>query len=253
MSFFAPTYLPPQLGVAEPADYDHADSLRRVVVRTPGRVRRWRRSRWADEFRLLRLELQAGGATARDAVSCVSAVLRWYDSAAGMSGVPAVSCGESFRRHYDWLRRLSATVVPAASYSDRDRAVAASLLARLRGRDWGVGTGNLETSVRESVHHLHLVLDALSPLKTDARLGGFATWVWPRLAGETFLINWYEAAWGRVRRWDGWAGSFAALTFSARGTAFKSTLDGFGSEYGDARAGTAVLLALGIDTVGGAV
>ena len=253
MSFFAPTYPPLPPGVIEPADYDHADSLRRVVVRTPGRVRRWRRSRWADEFRLLRLELQKSGATPRDAISCVSAVLLWYDSAAGLAGVPAVASGEAFRRHYDWLLRLSLTVVPPTAYSDQDRTVAASLLARLRGRDWGVGTANLETSVNESVHHLHQVLAALSPLKTDARLGGFATWVWPRLAGETFLINWYEAAWGRVRRWDGWAGSFAALTFSARGRAFKSTLDGFGSEYGDSRAAALLLSALGIDTVGGVV
>ena len=253
MSFFAPTYPPLPPGVIEPADYDHADSLRRVVVRTPGRVRRWRRSGWADEFRLLRLELQRGGATPRDAISCVSAVLRWYDSASGLAGVPAVSSGEAFRRHYDWLLRLSVKVVPPAALTDRDRAAAASLLARLRGRDWGAGTGNLETSVNESVHHLHLVLDALSPLKTDARLGGFASWVWPRLAGETFLINWYEAVWGRVRRWDGWDGSFTALTFSPRGAAFKSTLAGFGSEYGDARAAALLLAALESDTVGGVV
>lgn len=231
-----------------PQDFAFADRLRKLVVGKASRVRRWRRTAWADEFRILRQELYAGIMTAEKVstihpkaheMSCqnrIDSVLAWYDENYGRAGVPELLSAAAFRKHFDWLERLSKKEVKQQR-TDSEEVITASaaLYSSLRGRQWGKGTGNLEESILRSVRRRAWLVSLLGRHKDHNQIGPFLRWVWGRLAGDTFLRNWYDDLWNQVRSWEAWSGSFIGLEFSPDGKAFRARMSGWAAEYGDSR------------------
>lgn len=220
-----------------PADYLCADRLRELVTLKASRIRRWRRTAWADEFRILRQELRTEtGAAPVSAEHRVASVLRWYCDAYGNPGVPLIQSATAFRKHFDWLERLLKRGTddrPAASESAQ--ATAVRLYAMFRGRSWGKGSAGLEASILRSCVAHETILARLRPLRDTPAHGPFVRWVWGRAAGDSFLINWYENVWKQVVNWKEWSGTFKAFDLAPDSFTLATLMAGWAAEYGDAR------------------
>lgn len=223
-----------------PTEFDcrMATGLRAIVVAFAGRVRPWRKTAWADEFRILRQELAAGSGAA-DPERRVIAVLQWYGANFNNPTVPQLLSAAAFRRHFDWVERLTArdgaAALALAGQTESARATAAALYLRLRGRQWGKGETGLESSINRAVAAHAALMETLSPLRDDRHVGPFLRWVWGRLAAESFLFNWYEEVWQRTVKWEAWSGTFGAFEFKPGSAAADAKLVGWAAEYGDAR------------------
>lgn len=77
-------------------DLGFADTLRAAVTTKSSRVQKWRRSSWADQFRILRSELQ--GDTAK-----IKKVMDWYTRNIGKMYVPVAYSAETFRTKFDQI------------------------------------------------------------------------------------------------------------------------------------------------------
>jgi hypothetical protein len=215
-------------------DYVFADRLRALVTGKASHVRRWRRTTWANEFRILRQELTP--TPTQNVEDRIGSVVDWYTRNYGKPGTPELLSATAFRKHFDWLERLSKKEVKQQR-TDSEEVITASaaLYSSLRGRQWGKGTGNLEESILRSVRRRAWLVSLLGRHKDHNQIGPFLRWVWGRLAGDTFLRNWYDDLWNQVRSWEGWSGSFVGLEFSPDGKAFRAKMSGWAAEYGDSR------------------
>ena len=218
-------------------DYGFADALRAAVKRHPSRVRRWSRTRWADEFRILRREIEAAGVAFDVALDRVGRVLEYYRKHCGRADLPVIQSAAAFRKCFDWLERLlkKSQDTEVHLFTDVDEAVAADLYRRLKGRSWGRGTAALYDSIKRSVaRHAIVLLKIRAAKDDDGQAGRFARWLWPRIASPNYLLNWYMDLWRSVKDWNAWSGSFAGFEFDEKKARFHADMSRLAREYGAA-------------------
>lgn len=209
-------------------DTDAARRLRALVVKKADRVRPYRLSKWADEFRLLREEIErAGGDAAR-----IDTALSWYETNYEKDGVPKLLSAAAFRKHFDWIERLARKDAPSTA-SAAATAAARVVYDRLKGRAWGAGTGNLLPSLVRSAAAVEDVIGRLAPFKTDPRVGGLVRRLYQLVASDAFLLSWYEDVWARVYKWAAWTGTFRPFEVSITSSSFHARMTAEAGVYGD--------------------
>ncbi len=243
-------------------DYAHADRLRAILLKNPSRVRRWRRSAWASEFRILRQEiLTAGGhpkfaeqfpdLAAKAVAERIGKVLTFYAKASGIrADLPLIQSAATFRKCFDWLERLAAKSADSDILhllSEADDDAAADLYQRLQKYRWGRGESALYTAVKRSVVRHAAVVEKVRPhLGTGTAAGRFASWLWGRLATPNFLLTWFVELWRSVKGWDEWSGSFTPFEFRPTSKTFVKRMTALSVEYGDPNAWVCLCHAAGI-------
>lgn len=226
-----------------PADLRFADRLRAVVVRTPGRVAKWRRSVWADEFRILRDEL------GRDAAK-IDTILSWYEFAAGKARVPNIRSAAAFRRNFDWLQDLSKKITCPITMPTEQEELATRLFARLKRMSWGNGDAGLEGAVRSAVVRHHQMCkewkEAVAGEEVvSVRTVRFVNWARGRLlSAESFLYADFAGLQPGLVKWSDWSGSWDGVQFSVTIDRFVNHVMKLAKEFGDPQCGRDFLAAV---------
>lgn len=220
-----------------PHDLAFAARLRALVIKMASRVRPWRQSKWADEFRLLTDEfLRAGDGTFDTHRARIDAVLTWYESNYEKEGVPKLLSASAFRKHFDWVERLAKQGVAISTPAVPDKVMESAkrvVIPCVAKYPWGKGTDKLEASVIASCAERQKIADALSPLRDSTTLGAFVRHVWQLVASDQFVVSWYEALWRRLKDWKEWSGSFAGFEIRAGGKMFHEYMEDLAAKYGD--------------------
>lgn len=230
-----------------PQDLAFARRLRALVVKMASRVRPWRPSKWADEFRLLTDEFLLATENQKfvngfpDMVSRavrerIDAVLTWYEKNYEREGVPKLLSASAFRKHFDWVERLSKGGVATSTSDVPDKVMEVAkfvVFPRVAKLPWGKGTDRLEASVITSCAERQKVANALAPLRSDPVIGAFVRYAWQVVASDQFVITWYETMWRRLKDWKEWSGSFAGFEIRVGGKVFHEHMEGLAERYGD--------------------
>lgn len=199
-------------------DFQCAQTLHDVVSKARRRTGRWSHKKWANEFRILRQELEDGKNRIRQA-------LHFYKLHVGEKGVPKIDGPPSFRRCFNWLE----DVMKRYQGAERPTEItpeAKAIAQRLHGKHWPKGS-------REQVAlAVQVSLDRLAKFRkqVSAKFDLEGHKIHERLASRIltnigqhahFVEQWFLAVNKDIQNWDDWSGDLMSMAFDPTSKRFR--------------------------------
>lgn len=193
-----------------PVDWFLAGQLKEALTRRLGMRTGWNRTKWADEFRRLRVSLS--GDTER-----LMKVLDWYSARIGDDYVPEALCAAAFRSKFPRIESQMAKQ-QRDSLPTKLSPQAQKIAEHLSRYAWPKGSSDkLPGCVQLSIDRYAEVCSAFEkhvPSKRNRlmheefrrNLGGAAS----------FVREWFERVWADVNDWADWSGNLTPWAFGPK-------------------------------------
>lgn len=192
-------------------DEKFTERLRQVVVKRL-RNRKYNPKAWANEFRLLRHELN-------DDTTRVEKALTFYEAHAGKEYIPVIDSAASFRKKFlalEAARKRHAKDNPDLTISP----LAKKIVGQIEHLKWPKGSlAKLEWAVQMSLNNFGAIYTGLEKFKdaTESnRLKGVAKNALDYLSVPTvgFMQRWWREVFGNVSDWNEWSGDLKPFVLS---------------------------------------
>lgn len=231
------TSAPPPGTDYSPFDLACAERLWTAVsTRTQRRIKS-RKSRWANEFRLLRESIQGP-----DAESRITAALDWYTANINGAKVPEAFCGAAFREKFD---RIEAAMKRAAdpskppAFAPESVTVsphAADIARRVTNSPWpGDSERQVPALAQVCLDNLRAFLKKLRVVAADKSDRGaqvLAVHIDNQIAPLDYVEQWCEDARRSAAAWRNWRGDLAPFVWTMGHKSFVTAARGWAAEYG---------------------
>lgn len=215
-------------------DFERTTQLHEAIVHSTTTIQKWSKSKWADEFRILRGELE------QDEVR-VQEVLDWFSDHIGKPYVPEAYSAYGFRKKFLQIesamkrdKKKNPRVTPSQPALD--------IADRLGRKHWPKGSKDqipivAEVSLQNYTSFLSRVREALADLNEDepgaARMGRFIEYLLGKLPSTThFVESWLAEANRRVQGWESWSGDLTAFAYEMNHKDFQAHGRGLASRWG---------------------
>lgn len=191
-------------------DFQCAQTLHDIVSNARRRRGRWSHKKWANEFRILRQELENGQERIQKA-------LDFYKLNVNKKGIPKIDGPPSFRRCFNWLEDSLARS-QEASQQVAITPEAKAIAERLYLKHWPKGS---RSQVAATVQ---ISLDRLARFRKQifAKFDLEGHKIHERLANRVltqigqpahFVEQWMLSVNKDVENWDGWSGNLTGMAF----------------------------------------
>lgn len=216
---------------------DLAERLRSATV-AQGYKTSWKRSKWADQFRLLENDLKGdrlGGLKPDD----LYRVLEWFEKQATSPNAFKVHNAEIFRKMFLEMARRSKSKQPlTVQVSDKAKAIADKFRGRFSNYRWPKGSADcLDAFVQVTLTGANEFRDRLKTVakSDDKRKKDNMAAVLLKTKfmyfdhPDTFTEKWVQAVYDDIKDWDGWSGNLVSMAFA--GDLDQKRMDRIGKQW----------------------
>lgn len=219
-----------------PSDHDYqcADRLHLAVLKRFKRRAKWSRKAWANQFRILRNEVEQD-------VNRVDTALNWYIEQLTGSGTSslAVASAQGFRKNFTWIEeRSKRSGCLVLNQANTELSPTIKQVTKGTGHlVWPTKVNNeVLTLIVNSIHEYQKLYDAFKKLYTSRKdhpkLKLDIEHLYHKLADVvSFVTQWVIDIHTMIQNWKSWSGSLKGLHFTIQGKRFTKIVTAWCTEY----------------------